>query len=130
VLKSSKHSRKGVSYMFLHEWLGTGLLTSAGAKWKLRYGYKWGGAHTQSRRIYTGTLALWRRRRMITPSFHFEVLRGFVQTFGEQAAILVKLLDAKADTGECTPASPLHVPTFIACVDEPCALTDPLCVCV
>lgn len=37
MLKSSKHSRKGVSYMFLHEWLGTGLLTSAGAKWKLRY---------------------------------------------------------------------------------------------
>lgn len=48
---------------------------------------------------------------MITPSFHFEVLRGFVQTFGEQASILVKLLDAKADTGECMcAAAAMHRP--------------------
>ena len=36
MLKSSKHSGKGISYQFLHEWLGTGLLTAAGLKWKSR----------------------------------------------------------------------------------------------
>ena len=36
MLKSSKHSSKGISYQFLHEWLGTGLLTAAGLKWKSR----------------------------------------------------------------------------------------------
>jgi len=73
VLKSSKHSSKGVSYHLLHEWLGTGLLTAAGAKWKSR-------------------------RRMITPSFHFEILRNYARTFAEQARILISLLDQQADT--------------------------------
>ena len=38
---------------------------------------------------------------MITPSFHFEVLRGFVTTFAEQSDILVSLLKKEVDTGKC-----------------------------
>ena len=39
---------------------------------------------------------------MITPSFHFEILRGFVETFSEQADVLVTNLRKEADTGKCT----------------------------
>ena len=41
---------------------------------------------------------------MITPSFHFEILRGFVETFSEQADVLVSNLRKEADTGKCTPS--------------------------
>ena len=103
ILKSSKHSGKGFSYKFLHEWLGTGLLTSAGPKWKARYALiqpapRRSTARTPDRGC-CGVLSI--RRRMITPSFHFEVLRGFVTTFAEQSDILVSLLKKEADTGKC-----------------------------
>lgn len=46
LLHSSKNIEKAYLYNFLHSWLGTGLLTSKGEKWKTR-------------------------RRLITPTFHF-----------------------------------------------------------
>jgi cytochrome P450 len=60
---------KNFFYNFLHPWLGTGLLTSEGKKWKAR-------------------------RRMITPAFHFEVLRGYHAVFARHAAVLCDKWDA------------------------------------
>lgn len=65
VLSSQRLMRKSYFYDFLHEWLGTGLLTSYGKKWKTR-------------------------RRMITPTFHFSILNRFAEIFQKHAQILVE----------------------------------------
>jgi len=74
LLKSTVNIAKGPSYHFIQPWLGTGLLTSTGTKWRTR-------------------------RHLITPSFHFDVLKGFVEVFREQARVLVDVVLSKhADT--------------------------------
>ncbi|KAL3876313.1 hypothetical protein ACJMK2_034175 [Sinanodonta woodiana] len=72
LISSSKHMDKSVDYRFLHPWLGTGLLTSTGDKWRSR-------------------------RKMLTPSFHFRILNDFLSVFNDQAKILEKKLRAKTD---------------------------------
>ena len=72
LLSSQELITKSDFYDFLHEWLGFGLLTSTGKKWK-------------------------RRRRMITPTFHFTILNEFVQVFEEQSNVLVNKLRKLAD---------------------------------
>lgn len=74
LLNSSKHITKSPDYIFLHPWLGTGLLTSGGSKWKTR-------------------------RRLITPTFHFRILNDFIQVFEEQAAIMVSHLETRVNRG-------------------------------
>ena len=75
VLKSSKHSIKSFVYDFLHPWLGTGLLTSHGEKWK-------------------------QRRRLITPSFHFSILQDFLDVMNEQSQLFVRNLKNKVESDE------------------------------
>ena len=65
ILKGSKHIEKSLIYDFLHPWLGTGLLTSSGDKWK-------------------------QRRRLITPSFHFNILQDFLDIMNEQSQIMIQ----------------------------------------
>lgn len=72
ILNSSKHIDKSLVYKFLHPWLGTGLLTSTGAKWH---------AH----------------RKMITPTFHFKILDMFVDVFVEKCQTLVDKLSVRCD---------------------------------
>lgn len=75
ILSSSKHIDKSADYSYLHPWLGTGLLTSAGQKWR-------------------------NRRKILTPAFHFKILEDFVDVFVDQSSILVKKL--KREVGnEC-----------------------------
>ncbi|XP_008166673.1 cytochrome P450 4V2-like isoform X1 [Chrysemys picta bellii] len=74
VLNSSKHIEKSFPYKFLHPWLGTGLLTSTGDKWRSR-------------------------RKMITPTFHFTILADFLEVMNEQASILVDKLEKHVDKG-------------------------------
>ncbi|XP_051172502.1 cytochrome P450 4C1-like [Leptopilina boulardi] len=61
---------KNLLYNFLHPWLGTGLLTSAGTKWQ-------------------------HRRKMLTPAFHFNILQEFTDIFVENAHKLVESLKSK-----------------------------------
>ena len=71
-LGSSKHLDKGFIYDFLHPFLKTGLLTSSGNKW-----------HT--------------RRRMLTPAFHFDILKEYFEVFREEGDRLVETLKEKND---------------------------------
>ncbi|GFU04243.1 cytochrome P450 4V2, partial [Nephila pilipes] len=63
----NKNMEKNWSYKWMHPWVGTGLLTSHGPKWKSR-------------------------RKLLTPSFHFEILKDFLPIFNEQSQVLVKKL--------------------------------------
>ncbi|NXJ75175.1 CP4V2 protein, partial [Trogon melanurus] len=72
ILSSSKHIEKSYLYKFLQPWLGTGLLTSTGEKWRSR-------------------------RKMITPTFHFAILTDFLEVMNEQGRILLEKLERHAD---------------------------------
>jgi cytochrome P450 len=65
-----KHTEKSFLYKFLHPWFGTGLLTSHGEKWI-------------------------KRRRLIAPTFHSEILNDFLQVMNEQADILIMKLESE-----------------------------------
>ncbi|XP_025160852.1 cytochrome P450 4C1 isoform X3 [Harpegnathos saltator] len=65
ILSSMEHTVKGYEYKFFHPWLGDGLLTSQGAKWH-------------------------QRRKILTPAFHFSILKEFVKTFIEEGNRAVK----------------------------------------
>jgi cytochrome P450 family 4 len=67
ILSSQKFIEKSDEYVFISEWLSTGLLTSTGAKW-------------------------FARRKVITPTFHFKILEQFVEVFDKNSKILVKQL--------------------------------------
>lgn len=71
VLGSSKHMVKGKIYNFVHPFLNTGLLTSAGDKWH-------------------------KRRRMLTPAFHFDILKEFFEMFNEESDKLVQSFQLEA----------------------------------
>ncbi|CAG9854570.1 unnamed protein product [Phyllotreta striolata] len=72
ILSSTQFIEKSDEYEHLHKWIGTGLLTSGGLKWK-------------------------KRRRMITPSFHFSILDNFVDVFENVGDIFVKKLEEHVD---------------------------------
>uniref|UniRef100_A0A8C1LN53 Cytochrome P450, family 4, subfamily V, polypeptide 7 n=1 Tax=Cyprinus carpio TaxID=7962 RepID=A0A8C1LN53_CYPCA len=72
VLSNSRHLDKSYSYRFLHPWLGTGLLTSTGEKWR-------------------------NRRKMLTPTFHFSILSDFLEVMNEQTDILIKKMQKHID---------------------------------
>ncbi|XP_070779515.1 cytochrome P450 4V8 [Enoplosus armatus] len=74
VLTNPVHMEKAYAYNFLHPWLGTGLLTSTGLKWR-------------------------QRRKMLTPTFHFSILTDFLEVMNEQAQILVEKLEKQAGKG-------------------------------
>ncbi|ETN65988.1 cytochrome P450 [Anopheles darlingi] len=84
VISSSKHIEKSTMYSFLHDWLGEGLLTSKGERW-------------------------FQHRKLITPTFHFNILDGFCDVFEENAQEMVRHLEPHANTG-----TPVNVYPFIA----------------
>jgi len=75
LLKGSKHIEKSLIYDFLHPWLGTGLLTASGEKWK-------------------------QRRRLITPSFHFNILQDFLDVMNEQSRIMIRNIKKQQEAGK------------------------------
>ncbi|RWS20637.1 cytochrome P450 monooxygenase-like protein, partial [Leptotrombidium deliense] len=66
---------KSSQYGFLHPWLGTGLLTSSGSKWRSR-------------------------RKLLVPAFHFKILHDFVPVFNEQGYVLVDKMKSIAEQGK------------------------------
>ncbi|KAH8355317.1 hypothetical protein KR093_010765 [Drosophila rubida] len=72
ILSSQQTITKNNLYGLLQCWLGTGLLLSTGKKW-------------------------FRRRKIITPTFHFKILEQFVEVFDQQSAIMAEQLYARAD---------------------------------
>uniref|UniRef100_A0A131XVF7 Putative cytochrome p450 4w1 n=1 Tax=Ixodes ricinus TaxID=34613 RepID=A0A131XVF7_IXORI len=71
LLRSNKILTKGHVYNFLHSWLGTGLLTSTGEKWRSR-------------------------RRLFTPAFHFRILEDFTSAINTQSIVLADVLGKKS----------------------------------
>ncbi|EDW60801.1 probable cytochrome P450 4d14 [Drosophila virilis] len=72
ILSSQQTITKNNLYNLLQCWLGTGLLLSTGKKW-------------------------FRRRKIITPTFHFKILEQFVEVFDQQSAIMAENLYDRAD---------------------------------
>ncbi|XP_020291918.1 cytochrome P450 4C1-like isoform X2 [Pseudomyrmex gracilis] len=64
---SMKHNEKGVVYNLSHCWIRTGLLTSGGNKWRTR-------------------------RNLLTPTFHHNILKNFVDSFVEEANKMIMVL--------------------------------------
>ena len=63
-MSNMKHNTKGYYYDMVHNWLGTGLLTSEGSKWQ-------------------------ERRKILTPAFHFNILQEFIKVFEAETKNLV-----------------------------------------
>jgi len=75
LFKSTTNIRKGKTYDLLNDWLGGGLAFSTGQKW-------------------------WHRRRLITPSFHFNILDKFLEVMNDQSAVFVQNLTTLLDAGK------------------------------
>lgn len=65
----------GGAYRHALPWLGEGLLLAGGAKWA-------------------------RSRRLLTPAFHFDILRPYQAIYNEAADLLLENIDKYADSGE------------------------------
>ncbi|GMR45694.1 hypothetical protein PMAYCL1PPCAC_15890, partial [Pristionchus mayeri] len=74
LLESNSLITKPWMYDIISEWLGRGLLTSTSEKW-----------HS--------------RRKIITPTFQFNILKGYRDVFVAQGRVLVDQLESFADTG-------------------------------
>ncbi|KAK4874888.1 hypothetical protein RN001_014248 [Aquatica leii] len=70
ILSNTKHIDKNFLYSFMHTFLGEGLLTNSGTKWKLH-------------------------RKYIQPYFHLNTLKMFISTFSECGQNLVEQLKNK-----------------------------------
>lgn len=79
---STKYSNKTKFYGLLKPWLGDGLLLSKGQKW-------------------------FKRRKLITPAFHFNILKQFVDVFDRQSDVLVDILD------KCCTEKTINIQPFI-----------------
>ncbi|XP_075155796.1 putative cytochrome P450 4d14 [Haematobia irritans] len=72
ILSSQTLISKSFYYDMLSSWLGNGLLLSSGSKWH-------------------------KRRKIITPTFHFKILTQFVEIFDRHSRTMVNKLKAIAD---------------------------------
>uniref|UniRef100_UPI003B75B36C cytochrome P450 4C1-like n=1 Tax=Ostrinia nubilalis TaxID=29057 RepID=UPI003B75B36C len=68
IISTTKHNGKSHIYTFLSPWLKDGLLLSNGAKWQ-------------------------QRRKILTPAFHFNILRKFHTSIEENTQRMVETLD-------------------------------------
>ncbi|XP_048770376.2 cytochrome P450 4F2-like isoform X2 [Ostrea edulis] len=76
LLKSSEPKPRhtiGGSYRLLLPWLGDGLLLSGGRKWE-------------------------RNRRLLTPAFHFDILRPYVQIYNDVASVFLEKFQNACDS--------------------------------
>ncbi|KAI4477381.1 hypothetical protein M0804_012767 [Polistes exclamans] len=72
LLKSNEHIEKGAFYKYIRPWLSSGLLTSNGEKWHIR-------------------------QKLLTPAFHFNILKHYFINLIEESQDLVESLKKEAD---------------------------------
>ncbi|KAI1718381.1 cytochrome p450 domain-containing protein [Ditylenchus destructor] len=72
ILEDTREIKKGIDYDFYLQWLGEGLLLSHGEKWK-------------------------KQRKMLTPTFHFNMLSGYIEAFNKHALTFTQVLNEFAD---------------------------------
>ncbi|XP_058803795.1 cytochrome P450 4C1-like [Phymastichus coffea] len=72
LFSNPKFIDKGYIYEYLHPWLKTGLLTSTGSKWR-------------------------HRRKMLTPAFHYNILKQYFQVIYEEAKKIINTLQNEAN---------------------------------
>ncbi|KAI1719655.1 cytochrome p450 domain-containing protein [Ditylenchus destructor] len=77
ILGSNKMLTKLFHYNFLSPWIGQGLLISKPDKWRPR-------------------------RKLLTPTFHYDILKDFVQVYNRHAKTLVSKFDKLAEKGQFT----------------------------
>uniref|UniRef100_A0A2C9JV95 Cytochrome P450 n=1 Tax=Biomphalaria glabrata TaxID=6526 RepID=A0A2C9JV95_BIOGL len=84
ILKSSAPKARGYGTVYEHAmpWIGDGLIVSNGATWA-------------------------RARRLLTPAFHFDILKNYVSVYNTAADTLVEKLDKLAESGESFDLCPL-----------------------
>lgn len=74
LLSDNNQLRKAINYSYLEPWLGQGLINSEGPIWQ-------------------------KHRKMITPSFHFKILEGFLEIMNSKLEIFSEVLEKKVGTG-------------------------------
>ncbi|CAG9830840.1 unnamed protein product [Diabrotica balteata] len=72
VLSNSKHNQKSIFYRMLEDWIGVGVLTSNGEMWH-------------------------KRRKLLTPAFHFKILEDFLHIFNKETKHLVQYFKGNCD---------------------------------
>ncbi|CAH2235553.1 jg23977 [Pararge aegeria aegeria] len=72
LINSTKHNDKGYLYAFLRPWLNDGLLLSSGTKWH-------------------------QRRKILTPAFHFKILRHFNEVLIDKSAKFAENLQSEVN---------------------------------
>mmetsp|Transcript_4408 Transcript_4408/g.4836 ORF Transcript_4408/g.4836 Transcript_4408/m.4836 type:complete len:484 (+) Transcript_4408:32-1483(+) len=70
LMKSSVNVEKGMGYFIIRPWLRDGLLLSSGSKWKTR-------------------------RRLLTPGFHYNILKGYVRLAANKAKEFADIVASK-----------------------------------
>ncbi|XP_055535728.1 probable cytochrome P450 4ac2 [Wyeomyia smithii] len=93
LLSSSRLTRKSPLYKLTFPFIGKGLLNSSGSKWH-------------------------HRRRILTPTFHFNILQSFLQTFHDECAKLNAQLSRAADNGAATELQPLSTEVTLNTICE------------
>ncbi|XP_077996721.1 ultra-long-chain fatty acid omega-hydroxylase-like [Glandiceps talaboti] len=71
---SSSEPKDELTYGFVKPWLGDGLLISKGSKW-------------------------FRNRRLLTPGFHFDILKQYVHVFNDSAKIMMEKWEKLSQKG-------------------------------
>ncbi|GMS94683.1 hypothetical protein PENTCL1PPCAC_16858 [Pristionchus entomophagus] len=68
IIESNEEINKGVDYDIFEPWLGRGLLLASGDKWRAR-------------------------RKLLTPTFHFTMLLGYIDTMNRHTKVLMGILE-------------------------------------
>ncbi|KAL1401050.1 hypothetical protein pipiens_006915 [Culex pipiens pipiens] len=93
LLSSTRLIRKSPLYKLTFPFIGEGLLNSTGDKWH-------------------------QRRRILTPTFHFNILQSFLQTFHEECSKLVLQLSEQVDKDIVTELQPLSTQVTLNTICE------------
>lgn len=92
-----KHIDKSIIYCTLHQWLGTGLLTSTGKKsavFPLTL-FLYISIYLLNACIIISGKKWQKRRKILTPAFHFNVLQKYMNNIVENSEKVVESIKSK-----------------------------------